>query len=74
MGGQTMSVNLIVPNSKRGTLVIYGTDGAMLLSNRASVMQWSGLLPRTQDYFIDVKPETGAMSYTLQVTIPPTLK
>jgi len=71
MAGQTMSVNLIVPTGKRATLVIYGADGTVLLSDRASVMQWSGLLPKTQDYFIEVKPETGAMSYTLQVTIPP---
>jgi WD40 repeat protein len=71
LGGQTMSVNLIVPNGKRSTLGIYGADGGVLLSNRAGVMQWSGLLPKTQDYFIDVKPETGTMSYTLQVTIPP---
>ena len=71
LGGQTMSINLIVPNGKSGTLVVFGADGTVLLSNRTGMMQWSGLLPKTQDYFIDVRPETGAMSYTLQVTIPP---
>lgn len=71
LGGQAMSINLIVPNRKSGTLAVFGADSTVLLSNRAGVMQWSGLLPKTQDYFIDVKPGTGAMSYTLQVTIPP---
>jgi hypothetical protein len=71
LAGQTMSVNLVLPTGKHATLVIYGADGTVLLSDRASVMQWSGLLPKTQDYFIDAKPETGAVSYTLQVTVPP---
>ena len=53
----------------RATLVIYGADGTGLLSDRAGAMQWSGLLPKAQDYFIDVKPVTGAVSYTLQVTV-----
>ena len=71
MAGQTMSVNLILPTGRRATLAIYGADGTVLLSDRASVMQWSGLLPKAQDYFIDVKPVTGAVSYTLKVTVPP---
>ncbi|MCI0474615.1 MAG: hypothetical protein L0Y55_00040 [Anaerolineales bacterium] len=69
--GQTMSANLIVPPGGRAALVIYGADGTVLISDHASAMQWSGHLPKTQDYHIDVKPETGAVSYTLQVTIPP---
>jgi len=69
--GQTMSVNLIVPPGGQAALVIYGVDGTVLISDHASAMQWTGPLPKTQDYFIDVKPETGAVSYTLQVTIPP---
>ncbi|MBM3128689.1 MAG: hypothetical protein FJ009_08715 [Chloroflexi bacterium] len=69
--GQTMTVNLIVPPGGRAALVIYGVDGTVLISDHASAMQWSGHLPKTQDYHIDVKPETGAVSYTMQVTIPP---
>jgi len=69
--GQTMSVNLSVPPGGRAALVIYGADGTVLISDHASAMQWSGTLPKTQDYHINVKPETGAVSYTLQVTIPP---
>lgn len=69
--GQTMSVNLIVPPGGQAALVIYGADGTVLISDHASAMQWSGTLPKSQDYFISVKPETGAVSYTLTVTIPP---
>jgi len=71
MVGQTLYVNLIVPPGGHAALVIYGADGTVLISDHASAMQWSGPLPKTQDYFIDVKPETGAVSYTMQVTIPP---
>ncbi len=71
MGGQTLSVNLVVPPGGRAALVIYGVDGTVLISDHASALQWSGPLPKTQDYFIDVKPETGAVSYSLTVTIPP---
>jgi hypothetical protein len=69
--GQTMSVNLIVPPGGRAALVIFGADGTVLISDHASAMNWSGVLPKTQDYHIDVKPETGAVSYTMQVTVPP---
>lgn len=69
--GQTLTVNLIVPPGGRAALVIYGADGTVLISDHASAMQWNGHLPKTQDYHIDVKPETGAVSYTMQVTIPP---
>jgi hypothetical protein len=71
MVNQTMSVNLVVPPGGRVALVIYGADGTVLISDHASAMQWSGLLPKTQDYHIDVKPENGVVSYTMQVTIPP---
>lgn len=71
MGGQTLSVNLVVPPGGRAALVIYGADGTVLISDHASALQWSGPLPKSQDYFIDVKPETGAVSYSLTVTIPP---
>jgi hypothetical protein len=69
--GQTMTVNLIVPPGGKAALVIYGADGTVLISDHASAMNWSGVLPKSQDYRIDVKPETGAVSYTLTVTIPP---
>lgn len=71
MGGQTMYVNLTVPPGGRAALGIYGADGTVLISDHIGAMQWSGVLPKTQDYFVDVKSETGAVSYTLQVTIPP---
>lgn len=69
--GQTMNVNLVVPPGGRAALVIYGADGTVLISDHASAMQWSGTLPKTQDYNIHVKPENGVVSYTMQVMIPP---
>ena len=71
MVNQTLSINLIAPPGGQAALVIYGADGTVLISDHASAMQWSGPLPKSQDYHIDVKPENGVVSYTMQVTIPP---
>ena len=70
MTNQTMSVNL---NSPQGTaiLVIWGADGTVLLSDHAGGTSWSGILPASQDYIIDVKSiGTAPTNFTLQVTIP----
>jgi cell division protein FtsB len=68
---QTMTVNLNVPPGAQAALAIYGADGTILLTERGNATKWSGILPKTQDYFIDVKTAAGTVSYTLQVTIPP---
>ena len=71
MTGQTMSVSL---NSPQGTavLVIWGADGTVLLSDHAGATSWSGIMPASQDYIIDIKSVgTAPTNFTLQVTIPP---
>jgi hypothetical protein len=72
VGGQTMTVELMYPSGE-ALLVIWGADGSVLISDHADAQQWSGTLPGTQDYYIDVRAAAGgsAVAYTLQVSIPP---
>jgi len=70
-GGQTMNVSAASGNNNV-ILVIFGKDGTVLLSDHADASSWSGVLPSTQDYYIDVRAINGtSANYTLTVTIPP---
>jgi hypothetical protein len=53
-------------------LVIWGADGDVLLSDHADASCWSGITPKTQDYFIDVRAIDGtSANYDLSVTADP---
>jgi heat shock protein HslJ len=69
--GQTMNINTAFGEGT-AVLVVWGTDGNVLLSDHAESSAFQGVLPTTQDYYILVKgrPE-GSTSYTMTVTIPP---
>jgi hypothetical protein len=72
--GQEMTVNLATAGG--AILSIWGADGTVLISDHADASTWTGVLPLTQDYYIDViDGRSGAQSpidYTLEVIIPPT--
>ena len=54
------------------TLAIYGAeDGATILRPEAEARSWEGQLPLTQDYLIRIVAGDEAISYTLDVLIPP---
>jgi uncharacterized protein YgiM (DUF1202 family) len=67
--GQTMTVQL---NSKWDLLLsISGADGSVLKSSGIAGSEWSGTLPRSQDYYLAIQAVDGlAASYTLQIVIP----
>jgi hypothetical protein len=70
-GGQTMNVSAASANNNV-ILVIFGKDGTVLISDHADASSWSGVLPSTQDYYVDVRAIDGtSANYTLTVTIPP---
>ncbi len=75
--GQEMTVNLVTyiggnPVSGSAILIIWGLDGTVLISDHADASSWTGVLPVTQDYFIDVRSVgPDAVDYTLEVVIPP---
>ncbi len=66
-GGQTMSVVLISPVSL--LLGIEGNDGVRLKPYQSGGNTWQGILPATQDYWINVLSTGAAGVYQIQVTI-----
>lgn len=70
MGGQTMTVNLTAPPNSAG-ITIYGLqDGQPLVRSQSGATSWTGQLPMTQDYVIQVVPfGNGTVNYTLDVTV-----
>jgi hypothetical protein len=70
MGGQTMTVNLTAPPNSAG-ITIYGMqDGQPLVRSQSGATSWTGQLPMTQDYVIQVVPfGNGTVNYTLNVTV-----
>lgn len=71
MAGQEMTVRLYNPTDGEAVLVIWGEDGTVLLSDHAGATEWTGELPFTQDYYIDVKSVAQVpINYTVEVVIP----
>ncbi len=71
LGGQTLSAQLAF-SAGQGVLVVWGANGSVLQSDRAGASAFNGVLPTTQDYFIDVRGSSSVpTSYTLTITVPP---
>jgi hypothetical protein len=66
--GQEMEVNVTPEGNVR--LSIYGVDGTVLMSGMGEGSSFTGTLPSTQDYILDLFAGDHAVAYTLQVTIP----
>ena len=71
LGGQTMSVDTTATQGQIITIV-FGADGTVLQTDHAGVPDFTGTLPSTQDYLIDLRAVGGVpASVTIDVTIPP---
>jgi hypothetical protein len=70
LANQRMTVDLIAPRGAAG-LTIYGlSDGQPLARAESGATSWSGRLPATQDYVIDVVPAVDAgLDFDVQVTV-----
>jgi hypothetical protein len=67
--GQTMTASLNVPSST-ATLDVYGVSSGTYLNTSAQANSWSGTLPQTQDYVIEVVPTNGqTVNYSLAVSV-----
>jgi LysM repeat protein len=67
--GQTMTVATSATTGQV-ILVIYGSDGNVLISDHAGATTWTGVLPTTEDYFIDVHSVGSTTAhYSLTLTI-----
>jgi hypothetical protein len=69
LGGQTMTAGVVSPGNNVG-LSIWGSDGEFLKWHGDSIPGWSGLLPATQDYYLEVITVEPS-EYALTVEIPP---
>ena len=71
LGGQTLNLNAVATEGQV-ILIVYGADGTVLQTDHAGSPTFSGHLPTTQDYLIDVRAVGGGpASYTLNVSVPP---
>ncbi|MGD0613716.1 MAG: hypothetical protein ABSB41_19645 [Anaerolineales bacterium] len=67
--GQTMTVSLTTTSSN-AYIDIYGLSSGTLLSSSAAAKTWTGFLPQTQDYVIEVVPAGGQVAaYSLTVSV-----
>ncbi len=68
--GQTMTVSLNVPPTT-AYLDVFGIATGVLLSPTAKATTWTGVLPETQDYIIEVIPVNGqVVTYSITISIP----
>jgi hypothetical protein len=66
--GQTLLVHITSVESN-AVFDIYRPGGKRTLENAQENTDWSGALPRTGDYIIEVGGTRGNASYTLEVTV-----
>jgi len=67
--GQTMTVTLSAP-ANSAAITVYGLqDGQPLVRAASGATSWSGKLPATQDYMIDVVSSGSRADYSLKITI-----
>lgn len=66
--GQTLTVTLITANSPL-LLRVSGQGGALLKPAEDGALTWTGQLPTTQPYLIEVVAAGAATTYTLQVAL-----
>jgi hypothetical protein len=67
--GQTMTLTLNVP-STTAYLDAFGIATGTLLSSSAKAVTWTGSLPQTQMYVIEVIPANGqVVNYSLTVSV-----
>jgi hypothetical protein len=66
--GQPLIALLDSPNQDT-KLAVVGADGLVLLSASAGLSNWQGVLPTTQDYYIQIIGGTSVQNFTLNMTI-----
>ena len=73
MAGQSMQVD-VNSAGEAVVLAVQGEDGMILLNRGNGQAEWSGVLPKSQDYIVSVISTGSAADYSLAVTIPPLTK
>ena len=71
LAGETLTVSIESPGQDV-YFSIFGEDGGqMLASYNEETRTWSGRLPASQDYLVQVVPVSAATTYTLSLNIDP---
>jgi hypothetical protein len=70
LAGQTMEVTPAYPTPGL-PYAIWGANGVMLRSFGETWGPWRGVLPSSQDYYVEVLSPASANPYRITVTIPP---
>lgn len=71
LGDQTMTFNTTTGQGQI-IAIVYGADGAVLQTDHAGAPDFSGTLPSSQDYLINLRAVGGVpASVTIDLTIPP---
>ncbi len=77
MAGQTLIAN-VTPYSAASlpafSVSVYAPNGALLGRSTPGIPTWSGKVPATGDYRIEVQNSGAATAFTLQITVPGTLR
>ncbi len=69
-GGMSMTVSLDAPSGE-AFIDVFGIATGSLLSFKEGATSWSGKLPETQEYVVEVVPRHGAsVVYSLKVSVP----
>ncbi|HZE14508.1 MAG TPA: hypothetical protein VE197_01695, partial [Mycobacterium sp.] len=69
--GQTMTIQTSTTNGQI-VLLVYGADRTALIPGHSRAKSFTGTLPSTQDYFIDLESVgSAAASFSMTVTIQP---
>ena len=66
--GQTLTVH-ITSVEENAVFDIYRPGGKLTLENAQESMDWTGTLPRSGDYIIEVGGTRGNASYVLELTV-----
>ncbi len=73
LAGQSMQV-AVNASGEAVVLAVQGEDGMILLNRGNGQAEWSGVLPKSQDYIVSVISTGSAADYSLAVTILPLTK
>ena len=70
--GRKLMVKTTIEAGAWGVISLWGADGTILIPEIAGITEWEGVLPSTQDYYLNLKntaPEK--MVYQLTIKMPP---
>lgn len=69
--GQTISVDVQSPNFDVFLGIVGKTDGVTLISPTVGATNWSGVLPSSQEYLIQVVSEVASTGFTMRIDLLP---